>query len=967
VVPPFSPFPVVGVGASAGGLQAFTKLLRKVPGDTRMAIVLVQHLSPSHKSHLAELLGSSTSLPIRQAVDGMDIEAGHVYVIPPDARMAIADGKLHIGERPLDRTQFTPIDYFFESLATFYQERAIAVVLSGTASDGARGLGTVKAAGGITFAQDPSEAQFDSMPRTAIAAGTVDAVMPVERIAAELVRLCRHPFLLDSRPRVVPDGDHAPANLREVFQILRKAVGVDFTNYKLPTILRRIQRRMALHRMVDLDRYTALLLKQPREVEELYEDLLIHVTGFFREPEAFQALKTEVFPKIVEARQADGPIRAWVPGCSSGEEVYSLAMALEEFLGERTDGTQFQIFGTDVSQRMIDRARLGVFAEAVAHQAGAARLRRFFTQADGKYRISKSLREHCVFSRQDLTRDPPFSKLDLIVCRNLLIYLGYPLQRKVMTVFHYGLKPTGFLMLGRSETTSAHADLFALVDKKQKIYAKKPTAAPAALELAISVPSLRLPEIPDRRRTALPRRDDSAGAEVNRVILDRYGPPGVLVDGDFQIIRTRGRTGRYLELATGEAKLEVLKMVKEGLLYGLRTGLREARTRNVHIRKEGLHVRSEGDMHVVNIDVTPIGAGADRRFLVLFEEPPPKTGRVAGGKKGAQAKGNGATTMAETVRQLETELVANREYLQSIIEDLEGANEELQSANEEILSSNEELQSTNEELDTAREELQSTNEELNTLNEELRSRNDELSRANGDLTNLLASIHVALVMVTTDLRIRRFTPAAEKILNLIPGDIGRPIAHIKPNIQFPNLEALIAEAIDNVAVREREVRDAQGNIYSLRIRPYKSVDNKIDGAVLTLIDVSGARISRQLGDAIIDNVWDPILLVDDHMRVVRANRAFAERFGISAAESEGRQVAALGSGGHWNIPELTEALQDMIAHRKGSAVLALDRELAPGQRMRADVDIRRLESSEGVDLILLVVRPDVGQTRRADG
>jgi two-component system, chemotaxis family, CheB/CheR fusion protein len=951
------PFPVVGVGASAGGLEAFSKLLRRIPSDTRLAMVLVQHLSPNHESHLPELLGASTTLPVLQAHDGIEIEAGHVYVTPPNARMGVTDGKLRVLQRPSDKSQFTPIDYFFGAMAAHYQERGIAVVLSGTASDGALGLGAVKAAGGITFVQDPTEAKYDGMPRAAMAAGAPDAVLPVERIASELVRLCRHPFLLDSRPRLADEGDDAPASMRQVFEILRKSSGVDFTHYKLPTIQRRIQRRMALHRLTDLESYTEMLQKQPREADELYEDLLIHVTGFFREPEAFEVLKEEVFPKILGARDGEGPIRAWVPGCSSGEEVYSLAMALSEFFGDRADSLPFQIFGTDVSQRMIDRARAGLYLESAAGDIGPARLRRFFAPVEGKYRINKSLREHCVFSRQDLTRDPPFSRLDLIVCRNLLIYLGYPLQRKVMTVFHYGLKPTGFLMLGRSETTSAHPDLFSLVDKKQKIYAKRAVAVPGNLDFVTAIPSLPLPERPHPARSSHAGGEEGAGAEVNRLILDRYGPPGVLVDSEFHIIRTRGRTGRYLELASGEAKLDLVKMVREGLLYGLRAALREARTRNVRVRKENLRLRSNGDGHVVNLDVTPIGTGAERRFLVLFEEEPAGADGAAARKASARKgkKTEKTPKSGETIKHLQTELVASREYLQSIIEDLEGANEELQSANEEILSSNEELQSTNEELDTAREELQSTNEELNTLNEELRSRNDELSRSNGDLTNLLASIHVAIVMVTTDLRIRRFTPAAERILNLIPGDLGRPIAHIKPNIQCPNLEELIADAIDTVTVREREVTDQQGNVYSLRIRPYKSVENRIDGAVLTLVDVSSATAGRKLGETIMESAAEPILLLDDRLTVMRSNRAFDRLFGLGGTTLAGRALASLEAP--WNDLNLIRALQAMLAEQKKTIELNLERQLVGGQKMKLALVARRIESDEGgSDLLLLICR-----------
>jgi two-component system CheB/CheR fusion protein len=949
----------VGVGASAGGLEAFSKLVRKIPVDTRLALVLVQHLSPTHESHLPQILGSATTLPIHEARDRMRLEPGHIYVIPADARMAVVDGHLKVGHRPTDRSQYTPIDHFFESLASGYQERAIAVVLSGTASDGAAGLAAVKAAGGLTLVQDPGEAKFDGMPRAAIATGAVDLVLPVERMAAELTRLCDDSFVQSSfgaaTPGLAPDGEHPPtADLRQLLQILRKTSDVDFTHYKEPTMMRRIYRRMALRRIVDLPAYVALLEADPKEAGDLYEDLLIHVTSFFREPEAFEALSKEVFPRLLAAH-TDGPIRAWVPGCSSGEEVYSLAIALQESLGDRADSPPVQIFGTDVSQRMIDHARRGQFPEAIARAVTPGRLRRFFTRVDGGYRISKILRERCVFSRQDLTRDPPFSKLDLIVCRNLLIYLGYPLQRKVMAVFHYGLKPTGFLMLGRSETTAAYADLFSMLDKKHKIYSRRGTAAVAEIpfgRVALAPPS------PGALRTRpsrlAPGREQagegSASAEVNRLILDRYGPPGVLVDGAFRIVRTRGRTGRYLELPAGEARLDLLQMARDGLVHGLRKALREAQEKEAHVRKEGLQIQFDGESLAVNLDVTPIGSGAEQRFLVLFEEP---VHPARGERKRARA---GRSERAGTAAHLEKELAANREYLQAIIEDLEGANEELQSANEEILSSNEELQSTNEELDTAREELQSTNEELNTLNEELRTRNDELSQVNGDLLNLLASVNIAIVMVGEDLKVRRFTPAAEKLLNLIPGDVGRPIGHIRPNVELSDVETLIGESISAVAAREREVTDGQGNVYSLRIRPYKSVDNKIDGAVLMLIDVSALKLARETGEAIMNSVGEPILMLNERLEIVRSNHAFREAFQVSAAETEGRFIYDVGAG-QWDSPKLRTLLEEILPRRKNFEGFVVEREFPGLGRRKMVLDGRRIESGEpGGGVILLIIR-----------
>jgi len=810
------------------------------------------------------------------------------------------------------------------------------------------------------------------MPRAAIATGAVDLILPVERMAAELTRLCQPPFAPSAAAPSTEGEPQPPPDLRRLLQILRQTSGVDFTHYKEPTMMRRIHRRMALRRIGAFPAYVALLESDPKEAGDLYEDLLIHVTSFFREPEALEALSAEVFPRLLDAH-SDGPLRAWVPGCSSGEEVYSLAIALQEFLGDSAEQPAVQIFGTDVSQRMIDQARRGQFPEAIARAVGPARLRRYFTHVEGGYRISKALRERCVFSRQDVTRDPPFSKLDLIVCRNLLIYLGYPLQRKVMAVFHYGLKATGFLMLGRSETTAAHANLFSMVDKKHKIYAKRGASPVVEMQFGGAALPVPPPEASRPRSSLAPvgreqggPGEAGAGAEINRVILDRYGPPGVLVDGAFRIMRTRGRTGRYLELPAGEAKLDLLQMARDGLVHGLRKALRDARDSGEHVRKEGLQLQSDGEIFAVNLDVTPLGAGAEQRFLVLFEELAPLA-RGARPKRRTSPKQSGP---AATVARLEKELGANREYLQSIIEDLEGANEELQSANEEILSSNEELQSTNEELDTAREELQSTNEELNTLNEELRTRNDELSRANGDLLNLLASVNIAIVMVDEDLKVRRFTPAAEKLLNLIPGDIGRPIGHVRPNIDLPAVEALISESISAVAPREREVLDDQGNAYSLRIRPYKTVDNKIDGAVLMLIDVSALKLARDTGEAIMNSIGEPILMLNERLEIIRANHAFREAFQVSAPETEGRFIYDVG-GGQWDSPKLRTLLEEILPRRKNFEGFTVEREFPGIGRRKMVLDGRRIESGEpGGGVILLIIReglPNRAERARAAG
>jgi two-component system CheB/CheR fusion protein len=944
---------IAGIGASAGGLEACSQLLHSLPAKPGLALVVVQHLAPHHESSLPALLAGQTGLPVLQAEDRMAIEVDHVYVIPPNVQMRIEDGRIHLSERPSDRSQYTPIDGFLRSLADAAQDRAIAVVLSGTASDGTAGVRDVKAVGGITIAQRPETARYDGMPRAAIASGLVDLVLSPQEIAAELVRLAQQTGELLPAPdpdrvevpRVVPPE---PA-FERIFTLLRVATNVDFKRYKMPTIYRRIQRRMLLHKLNKPEHYVRFLEEDKGELRALYDDILIHVTRFFREPESFGALVDEVFPQITAARDEDRPIRIWVSGCATGEEAYSVAMVLLEFLGERGNGIPIQLFATDVSNTAIEHARNGIYPESITADVSPERLRHFFTKSDGGgYRVAKGVRDVCVFARQDLTRDPPFSKLDLVLCRNVLIYLGTDLQNRLMSVFHYALRPTGFLMLGHAETIGTHTDLFATVDKKHRIYRRRSATSSA---LSFSVDYTALPSPIGKRPPAVPDPARSVQNEASRLIQDRYAPPGVIVDGDFQVVQFRGQTGAYLEPAPGDPNLSVLKLAREGLLYGLRTALYEARKTERTARKLGLRVKENGSWRKINIEAVPMLTGDQRHFLVMFHDVSPDDGSHARKAKRGVSERRRDPRDGNLAR-LQEELASSREYLQSIIQDLEAANEELQSANEEILSSNEELQSTNEELDTAKEELQSTNEELNTVNEELNARNDELSRVNSDLVNLLSSVQIAIVIVARDLRIRRFTPMAERVLNLIPTDIGRPISHLKPNIDCPDLEEFITNVIDTVTPREREVRDSQGNWLSLRVRPYKNVDNRIDGAVLTLFDIDGDKRPsderRQAGDQaemILRIVRQPLLLLDEQFRVQRANRAFHEHFGLTDGDLSQRVVYELDQG-RWDIPRLHDLLERDLASRSSASDVEIVQSFGNGQR-RLVVGAQRLEAADG--------------------
>jgi two-component system CheB/CheR fusion protein len=885
-------FTIVGVGASAGGFEAFAALLRKVPADADVAIVFVQHLAPQHESALVELLAPHTSLPVVQVTEGLRLERRHVYVIPPNTRLSIAGAQLHLEPRPQDRSQYTPIDAFLISLAESAGQPCVGVILSGTASDGAIGIGHIKRAGGVTVAQSPESAKYDGMPRAAIATGLIDLVLSPEEIGEKLAELTFATRQSDAHPASL-ELEVADQQLHEIFDLLRPASGVDFRHYKLPTIRRRVLRRMGLHRLSDPADYIRLLRSESSEVRDLYQDLLIHVTRFFREPESFEALARLVFPSIVENRPREMPIRAWVSGCATGEEAYSVAICLMEFLAKRQLDYRVQIFATDVSEAAIEQARSGIYPQSIEADVSADRLRRFFSKHDGGFQITKMIRDLCIFARQDLTRDPPFSRLDLILCRNVLIYMDALLQKKLLSVFHYALNSKGFLMLGPAETVGPQATLFSLEDKKSRIHRKRPSAAAATMSVPVEYGGVSNAE--KKPSAELPNVERLLQVEVSRVINDRFAPPAVVVDSDLHIVQFRGQTGAFLEPAPGQASFSLMKMAKEGLLHGLRSAVAAARKSRAPVRRANLQVRSGRRWTRVDVEVIPLMAAGRAHFLVLFDQhahgdaaadaPADVTTPVDGKSRGSQ------------VQSLERELAASREYLQSVIQELEAANEELQSANEEILSSNEELQSTNEELDTAKEELQSTNEELTTLNEELHGRNDELGRVNSDLINLLGSVEIAIVIVGDDMRVRRFTPMAEKVLNLIPADIGRAIGQINPNIEGANLEPLIAECIEGMRVIEREVRDRQGRWYCLRLRPYRSTDNRIDGAVLALFDIdapkryeASVRSATALADAILKSSALPTALVGSEWRLRSANTHFLNLLRLPQDGFEGKML-----------------------------------------------------------------------------
>jgi two-component system, chemotaxis family, CheB/CheR fusion protein len=833
-------FPIVGVGASAGGLEAFRQLLAAVPNKSGIAFVLVQHLPPKHESMLSELLSKTAKLPVLDVTDGMDVVPDHIYVMPPNAELSVERGILHLHPLAEGRSRRMPIDSFFRSLAEDQQSRAVGVILSGTASDGTLGLQAIKAQGGITFAQDDKTAKYSAMPLSAIAAGTVDFVLTPEQIVRELIRISRHMQLVTSSEPPSAKLRTADENLLKIFSILRKTKRVDFAYYKQGTIRRRIRRRMLLRSIENLDEYARVLKRNPDEVDNLFVDILVNVTGFFRDSEAFDALKKTAFPSLMQNRSPNAPIRVWVPGCSTGEETYSLAICLLEYLGDIGSSTQIQIFATDISENIIHSARAGIYPESIGMDVSPERLRRFFNKVDSAYQVSKTIRNMCVFAKQDVSKDPPFSKLDLISCRNVMIYMGAPLERRIIPVFHYALNPDGILFLGSSETVDSHSNLFAAVDKKYRIYSKKSLSMPLHSDF---IPRFTM-DNHEAASAAMEVHSHTAAPDVQKVadqiLLNRYAPASLVVTDSLDIVQFIGHTGPFLEPVPGEATLNLLKMVKTGLQLELRAAFQKVKREGM-VRKEGLIIRHNGALKSVNFEVIPLRnlSEKNRYYLVVFEESAePKSVPKSKDEKSKKTSVKKSGDPAAENRRLSEELDATRDYLQSIIEEQRTTNEELRSANEEIQSSNEELQSINEELETAKEELQSTNEELKTVNEELQNRNDELTQLNNDLNNFLSSVNIPILMLGNDLRIRRFTPMAEKVMNLTATDIGRPITDIKPNLKFENLKDIITDVLDTLKIQDLQVEDSNGNSYSVRIRPYRTADNKIAGVVMVLVDLS---------------------------------------------------------------------------------------------------------------------------------
>jgi two-component system CheB/CheR fusion protein len=927
-----------------------------------MAFVVVQHLDPKHVSLMTALLEKRTRMKVVQAEDGLKVQPNHVYTKPPANDVIIRERTLKLVKPKVGFGPQLPIDTFFRSLAEDLGERAICIVLSGAGGDGTLGLKAVKGAGGMVMVQDEKQADYDGMPRSAISTGLADFILPVERMPEELISYVGHPFLEPDAVKDETAEERFERFTQKVLAIVRRVTAHDFSGYKRTTIKRRIGRRMAVHQISDISQYANYLRQNRAEVEELFKDFLINVTNFFRDPSAFEVLEKDVIPALLETREPDAPIRVWVPGCGTGEEAYSLAMILVEAMERLEPHWKVQVFATDINSEAIEAARAGLYPANIAADVSSQRLRRFFKKEKDGYRVDRQLREMVVFAIHDLTRDPPLSRLDVISCRNLLIYMDQALQKKVIPLFYYGFVDQGILFLGTSEGVGDFHDLFEPIDKKYKIYrARKmdPHAYRSHVGLYTNVPEF-LSGQEKRQRGEAPGK---ASPEVNirrlveQVILQKFAPPGVLVDDKSNVLYFHGDTSKYLKPPRGEATFDILRMSYEELHYKLARALNQVRTQGKPTVVPGLHVRHNDEYRTVDVALTPLAETVGRQGLVLvtFEDKTP-----ALKKKEEKAKSTSMKSPDAQIVLLQQDLLTTKQELQSAVEELETSNEELKSANEELQANNEELQSTNEELESSKEELQSTNEELETLNEELQRKNQELMRSEDDLKNLLNATDIAILYVDTKLRILRFTPAVTKIFNIRELDVGRPVSDITAQFDTQVFARELEKVAETLQHKEREVEGKNGRRFSMRILPYRTTENIISGVVITFLDMTDQMLAerevqaaRVFADYIVNYTWDGLLVLDQEFRVRWANQSYLKTFGKTKEETPERPFFEQ-EGGFWDVAELRRLLQEVISDGREFGGVRVEGEVPDRGRRTLLLRGRRIPEMDGRPAMILL-------------
>lgn len=962
---PGTPRYIAGIGASAGGLDALNALLQAMPTDTGVAFVIVTHMDPNHNSLLPELLQRHTELKVVQAEDGCTIAADTVYIIPPGQNMSVVSDRLELIE--CDSPSY-PIDYFLRSLAESRKAYAISVILTGTGSDGTLGTKAIKENLGLTICQDPAEALHSGMPESAVRTGMVDYAVPVSRIPDHIISYVQSRRQAGRQGQSL-DGGHLTdgqlESLQKVFFHLRSKTGHDFSAYKKSTILRRIERRMHVHQISGLDKYARYMQEHPEEARSLFKELLIGVTSFFRDPEAFEVFKSEALPQLLKESDESHPIRVWVPGTATGEEAYSVTIAIHEYLQAHENGAEVQVFATDIDEEAIETARQGRYPGSIAEDVSAKRLKRYFTSEDDSYRIKREIREMVIFAVQDIAKDPPFTSLDLICCRNLLIYLNSELQHRIIPLFHYSLRDGGVLFLGSSESVGEFTDLFESMDSRWKLFRRRsnPEGRRAPLEFGVTGSHRGRSD-----RPPLPR-DAKVPDSIGQTLLNTFTPPSAVIHRNGDIVYIHGRTGRYLEPAAGRMNVRITDMAREGLATQLPSMLRKAINTNSLVRRTGVRIKTNDSYSPVTVAVRPLPrSGAHDLFLVTFEEDSDHDGQGAERSEDQQSVDDRGKD-ADTLRR---ELKDTRDSLQSTVEELETSNEELRSMNEEYQSTNEELKSANEELETSREELQSLNEELNTVNRELEDKVTGLTEAHAEMQSFLDSLDTPTMFVDTMLRIKRFTRQAVRVINVTPSDIGRPLTDLTTKLRDNTMTSEARAVLEDIKYREREVQTEDGHWFLRRTAPYRRSDDTIEGVVIHFVDINElkertAEVSTARGlasraeeflDAVFETVNEGLLILNSDMEVLRANPAFYRIFKLRREVVEGRRLDAVGAG-HFVGRELMESLADVLPEQRSFDEFAIEREFTNIGKRRLIANARPIPGRKNREEMILLGIKDV--------
>jgi two-component system, chemotaxis family, CheB/CheR fusion protein len=866
-------FLTVGIGASAGGIGALERLFERMPADSGMAFVVILHLSPEHESNLAALIQKWTEMPVIKVTERIKVEPNRVYVIPPAKHLVMTDGHVTLHEPEMKAGMRIPVDLFFRTLAGAYDVKSVGVVLSGTGTDGTLGLRHIKEAGGVSIAQDPAQAEHDGMPRSAINSGMVDFVLPVESIPEKLLALRQLSERIQTPPETgEPLKEDDEEALRQVLAILRARTGNDFTSYKRSTVLRRITRRLQVNAVEDIGTYAALLRERPSEAQELLGDMIISVTNFFRDSEAFKALEQEVVPRLFENKEVGDQVRVWVSGCATGDEAYSLVILLLEHAERLSRPPSIQVFATDIDQDSMNGAREGLFPESISADVSPERLKRFFTRENEYYRVKKEVREAVLFAPHNILRDPPFSRLDLISCRNVLIYLNRETQERVLELFHFALNPEGYLFLGVSESADTAADLFTPVDKKLRVFRRRAIAS--AMPYIPSLPAPGRWEVKPVERASGSPKIASFG-DLHYQLLENYAPPSVLVNTEYDIVHLSETAGRFLRFTGGEPSRNLIKAVHPDLRLELRSALLGVAQGKDSGEIRQARIELDGQSRLVKVHVhRPNRPDAAQGFLlVIFEEVEPPGDAPLAGHPGAATSGE---ALEPVVRQFEDELQRTKTQLRSTIEQYETTTEELRASNEELQAINEELRSTTEELETGKEELQSLNEEMRTVNHELKEKVDELGRANADLQNLLAATDIATIFLDRDLRIKRYTPSVQQLFNIIPSDTARPLAHVTHGLEYDGMTEDAARTLETLDRVEREVRSNDGRYYIARLIPYRTPEDRIDGVVLSFFDITGRKLAEDERNRLHEELMKERALMDAVVRQMPAGILIAE-------------------------------------------------------------------------------------------